>query len=175
MKQYLSLKSVVIEPESALIDLRRIEFFTRDDDYIIGQKSLRILQEQKPTILGWFASTVNRNKHFNLSVATFDEDTDRYELEKISLEDSLKILDNGYLLPSIRAVTSYYNLRGTVSYSDGSIGRMYEHCNAQDEWEYFCKFVKISFDGIQSGWRNGDSSEYGEDIYLWTGNPPCIN
>lgn len=154
----------------AVMKLSRLEYYDRTE-FDVNKIGMELLLEQKPTLINWFVSTVNKNPLFTLSACRRDEKDEYFELFDITIEDARKILDNDYLVPRISAKTIYF----VPNFGHETVDiRSWSYGKATDDWDHYSTCLEISFSSVQAEWTS-EPHIYGESVYLWFGSPPTVN
>lgn len=141
--------------------------------YDINSLAYNQLESQKPLLIDWFVNAHKSNPLFHLTTS-YKDDGGYYEMMDISIEDAIEILDNDYIVPHISAKTTYLVPYKPMQTSNGGVVSSWRHGKVDDDWDSFSTSLEISFSSIQSE-HNWESHLYGQTVYLWNGQPPCIN
>lgn len=168
-----SVQTVTIKSGCSSVKILDLEYYDRTV-YSVNAGGLKLLLDQKPSLVNWFVDAVSRNKGYNLSTSKLNDSKEYYEMIDISIDDAIKILDNDYVVPHISAKTTYWKESGRLQSSNGSTEISYSNCKMADDWDHYSSALEISFSSIQSEY-DSCSHLYGDTIYLWAGNQPCIN
>jgi hypothetical protein len=163
-----------IEPGQAIAIYDPLTYFDRTV-YAVNSLAYKQLESQKPLLIDWFVKAHKSNPTFNLTT-TYKANSDGceyYDMTEIGIDDAIKILDNGYIVPHISVKTTYL-VPQQMQTSDGSVVFGWKYGDVGDDWDSFSTSLDISFSSVQSE-HNYESHLYGQTIYLWNGTQPCIN